>query len=107
MATSPISIDPAMTMMAEALRAIGQRFESLENRNAPAVDPRINELSSRIDGMRSAIAAASNASTSPPPAFESNVSRTINEITSRQRALDGGKPGLSGAASANKAFELV
>ena len=106
MAATPASIDPAMTMMAEALRAIGQRFESLENRASPIADPRINELSSRIDGMRSAIAAASTASASPPPAFESNVSRTINEITSRQRALDGGKTGISGAGSANKAFEL-
>ncbi len=106
--TAPHAVDPAMAMMAEALRAIGHRFDSLENKQpsgSPA-DPRMNELSSRIDGMRSAIAAASNASTTAPPAFESNVSRTINEITSRQRALDGGKNHLSAASSANKAFSL-
>ncbi len=91
-------IDPAMTMMADALRTIGSRLDSLDSpggyRESIALADRLTQ---RIDSVRAAMEAAR---TSPPRVgLGRGASPLAREIAARQRSLETG-----GTARATPSF---
>jgi localization factor PodJL len=85
-------IDPAMGMMAEALRTIGSRLDRIDS-TASSRDSAVlaDRLSQRIDSIRSAMQAAQATPTRPGFAAK-RTPFPVKDIAARQAALEGVMP---------------